>query len=128
MQGCGPNRGRCGRHETRNPLRSNAMKPGFHGVGRDVLRGVAWTRHARRMNGRLGLRAKTRGGKATWPLRTLAVAKHARRGRPAGSEPVQWPGLPRDETRTFTLTGSQPPKRTPVTPKDADRYLDGCFW
>jgi hypothetical protein len=52
--------------------------------------GVAWTRHARRMNGRLGLRAKTRGGKATWPLRTLAVAKHARRGRPAGSEPVQW--------------------------------------
>src|SRR5689334_14223398 len=69
-----------------------------------------------------------RGSETTWPLRTLAVAKRARRGRPAGSEPVQWPGLPRDETRTFTLTGPQPPKRTPVTPKDADSYPDGCFW
>jgi hypothetical protein len=59
-------------------------------------------------------------GRWRWP-------KHARRGRPAGSEPVWWPGLPRDETRTLTLTGSQPPKRTPVTCKDASRCVNGCL-
>jgi hypothetical protein len=66
-------------------------------------------------------------GKATWPPRGPGVGKNNPKGRPAGSEPVQWPGLPRDETRTFTLTGPQPPKRTPVTAKDAGRCIDGCL-
>ena len=94
MQGCGPNRGRRGRHETRNPVTS----------GEDPRR-------------ESNVAPADAGGGQARP-----------QGRPAGSEPVQWPGLPRDETRTFTLTGPQPPKRTPVTPEDADRYPDGCFW
>ena len=48
------------------------------------------------------------------PPRALAVAEEcARGGRPAGSGPVLWPGLPRDEARFLITTGPQPPKRHP---------------
>ena len=103
--------------------RPDVLDPGFHCARTHWIRGFMTFQLVRRIrtvmlmvtacpeSGALGRAAR----ETTWPLRTLAVAKRARRGRPAGSEPVQWPGLPRDETRTFTLTGPQPPKRTPVT-------------
>jgi len=62
-----------------------------------------------------------------WPLQALAVAEMRLQGPTGRVGAGQWPGLPRDETRTFTLTGAQPPKRNPVNCNDACDQLDGCL-
>ncbi len=59
------------------------------------------------------------GGTPQGPCGRWQWPKRARRGRPAGSEPVQCPSLPRDETRTFEADWAATPKRNPVTGKDA---------
>ena len=45
-------------------------------------------------------------GRWRWPKRT-------HRGRPAGSEPVRWPDLPRDEIRTFHVDWAATPQAKP---------------
>ena len=67
------------------------------------------------------------GGNVKWPLRALAVAEMRPQGPTGRVGAGLWPGLPRDEARTFTLTGAQPPKRNPVICNDARDCLGGCF-
>ena len=113
----GPRRGPGGSRRRRGRGPAGAG-PADGGAGR-------W--RGRPMAGSLAGRAGADGAHENGPRERWRWPKRARRGRPAGSEPVTGRVSPEMRPGPFTLTGPQPPERTPVTLKDASRHLWGCL-
>jgi len=100
-----------------------AARVGMRRAGRGLARSRPGTGAGPARDRRLERQTRMKMAPASrwrWP-------KHARRGRPAGSEPVYWPGLPRDEARTLNVDWAATPERTPVTRKDARGQRYGCL-